>query len=74
MAKSQSELLLLGVLPLVNARHHSTWHCEEPKATKQSQYIRRGEERMPGPGKVTDRIYSPSKGENQGEVGQGSLK
>ena len=53
MAKSQGELALQGAFPLVNARHHSTWHCEEPKATKQSQYIRGGEERMPGPGKRT---------------------
>ena len=50
MAKSQSELSLPGAFLLVNARHHSPCHCEEPKATKQSQYIRGGEENKAWPG------------------------
>ena len=51
MAKSQSELSLQAALPLlVNAKHHSHCHCEEPKATKQSQYIRGGEEKNAWPG------------------------
>jgi hypothetical protein len=51
MAKSQSESSLLRALPiLVIARHHSHCHCEEPKATKQCQYIRGGEEKNAWPG------------------------
>ena len=50
MAKSQSELSLPGAFLLVNARHHSHCHCEEPKATKQCQYIRGGEEKKAWPG------------------------
>jgi hypothetical protein len=50
MAKSQSELSLPGAFLLVNARHHSHCHCEEPKATKQCQYIRGGEEKNAWPG------------------------
>ena len=50
MAKSQSELSLPGVFLLVNARHHFPCHCEEPKATKQFQGIRGGEENKAWPG------------------------
>ena len=50
MAKSQSESSLHGAFLLVIARHHSHCHCEKPKATKQCQYIRGGEEKKAWPG------------------------
>ena len=42
MANSQSELPLRGTFP--------SRHCEEPKATKQPQGIRQGEENNAWPG------------------------
>jgi hypothetical protein len=75
MAKSQSELSLPGAFLLVNARHHSHCHCEEPKATKQSQGIRGGEEENAWPGQKNHCVSSLREAQRRSNpFTQGSLK